>query len=224
VFIVCICNTAVFKLIPLMCTHVDSYMFSTVHPQGINYLLHILWEVAIARLLHIHFEVSYILKHQRTNVLISSLTPYYHISLPCMMRFDINARIAPTAILLPHYIKSQGFVHSSLVLLTLWIQFYRDLLTRTFVCWIIIDVFLEFWVVDLLTSGDCLITKQYTRWCCFLFLMDLVLLSCLVGAPWNRKLCLGDWHNLTCFTFTNLNMTGWRVVHVHDSFINEVQL
>ena len=32
VFIVCIRNTAVFKLKPLMCTHVNSYMFSTVHP------------------------------------------------------------------------------------------------------------------------------------------------------------------------------------------------
>ena len=32
VFIVCICNTAVFKLIPLLCTHVYSYMFSIVHP------------------------------------------------------------------------------------------------------------------------------------------------------------------------------------------------
>jgi hypothetical protein len=30
VFIVCICNTAVFKLIPLLCTHLYSYMFSTV--------------------------------------------------------------------------------------------------------------------------------------------------------------------------------------------------
>ena len=34
VFIVCICNTVVFKSIPLLCTHVYSYMFSTVHPQG----------------------------------------------------------------------------------------------------------------------------------------------------------------------------------------------
>jgi hypothetical protein len=32
VFIVCIRNTVVFKLIPLLCTHVYSYMFSTVHP------------------------------------------------------------------------------------------------------------------------------------------------------------------------------------------------
>jgi hypothetical protein len=32
VFIVCIHNTAVFKLIPLVCTHVYSYMFSIVHP------------------------------------------------------------------------------------------------------------------------------------------------------------------------------------------------
>jgi pentatricopeptide repeat protein len=32
VFIVCICNTTVFKLIPLLCTHVYSYMFSTMHP------------------------------------------------------------------------------------------------------------------------------------------------------------------------------------------------
>ena len=36
VFIVCICNTAMFKLIPLMCTHVYSYMFSTVHPPSLN--------------------------------------------------------------------------------------------------------------------------------------------------------------------------------------------
>ena len=32
VFIVCIRNTIMFKLIPLQCIHVDSYMFSTVHP------------------------------------------------------------------------------------------------------------------------------------------------------------------------------------------------
>ena len=32
VFIVCIRNTTMFKLIPLMCTHVYSNMFSTVHP------------------------------------------------------------------------------------------------------------------------------------------------------------------------------------------------
>ena len=32
VFIVCIRNTTVFKLIPLLCTHGYSYMFSTVHP------------------------------------------------------------------------------------------------------------------------------------------------------------------------------------------------
>ena len=32
--------------------------------------------------------------------------------------------------------KPQGFVHSFLVLLTLWIQFYCDLLTIIFVCWI----------------------------------------------------------------------------------------
>ena len=31
-FIVCIRNTELFKLIPLLCTHVYSYMFSTVHP------------------------------------------------------------------------------------------------------------------------------------------------------------------------------------------------
>ena len=36
VFIVCIRNTTVFKLIPLVCTHVYSYMFSTVHPPS-NY-------------------------------------------------------------------------------------------------------------------------------------------------------------------------------------------
>ena len=31
-------NTAMFKLIPLLCTHVYSYMFSTVHPlsRGVN--------------------------------------------------------------------------------------------------------------------------------------------------------------------------------------------
>jgi hypothetical protein len=39
VFIVCIHNTTVFKLIPLLCTHVYSYMFSTMHPPrcGLKY-------------------------------------------------------------------------------------------------------------------------------------------------------------------------------------------
>ena len=36
VFIVCIHNTGMLKLIPLLCTHVYSYMFSTVHPPSIN--------------------------------------------------------------------------------------------------------------------------------------------------------------------------------------------
>ena len=36
VFIVCIRNTTMFKLIPLLCTHIYSYMFSTVHPPSFN--------------------------------------------------------------------------------------------------------------------------------------------------------------------------------------------
>jgi hypothetical protein len=36
VSIVCIRNTARSKSIPLMCTHVDSYKFSTVHPPRVN--------------------------------------------------------------------------------------------------------------------------------------------------------------------------------------------
>jgi hypothetical protein len=36
VFIVCIRNTARSKSIPLLCTHVDSYKFSTVHPPSIT--------------------------------------------------------------------------------------------------------------------------------------------------------------------------------------------
>jgi len=35
VFIVCIRNTARSKSIPLLCTHVDSYKFSTVHPPSV---------------------------------------------------------------------------------------------------------------------------------------------------------------------------------------------
>ena len=31
-YTICICNTARSKTIPFMCTHVYSYMFSTVHP------------------------------------------------------------------------------------------------------------------------------------------------------------------------------------------------
>ena len=49
VFIVCIRNTAVFKLIPLMCTHVYSYMFSTVHPPRI-------W--AKTQLVYLHSEAT----------------------------------------------------------------------------------------------------------------------------------------------------------------------
>ena len=36
VFVVCIRNTAMFKLIPLLCTHVYPYMFSTVHPPSVD--------------------------------------------------------------------------------------------------------------------------------------------------------------------------------------------
>ena len=35
VFIVCIRNTARSESNPLMCTHVDSYMFNTLHPPGL---------------------------------------------------------------------------------------------------------------------------------------------------------------------------------------------
>jgi hypothetical protein len=35
VFIVCIRNTAKFKLLPILCTHVYSYMFSIVHPPSV---------------------------------------------------------------------------------------------------------------------------------------------------------------------------------------------
>ena len=40
VFIVCIRNTAMFELIPLLCTHVYSYMFSVVHPPRSMYEIH----------------------------------------------------------------------------------------------------------------------------------------------------------------------------------------
>ena len=36
VFIVCMRNTARSKSNPLLCTHLDSYMFSTLHPLGIH--------------------------------------------------------------------------------------------------------------------------------------------------------------------------------------------
>ena len=42
VFVVCIRNTAMFKLIPLLCTHVYSYMFSTVHPPSFTVELKII--------------------------------------------------------------------------------------------------------------------------------------------------------------------------------------
>ena len=35
-FIVCIRNTARSKSNPLLCTHVDSYMFNTLHPPGLQ--------------------------------------------------------------------------------------------------------------------------------------------------------------------------------------------
>jgi hypothetical protein len=42
-FIVCIRNTARSKSIPLMCTHVDSYKFSTMHPPSSEYDWEDLW-------------------------------------------------------------------------------------------------------------------------------------------------------------------------------------
>ena len=37
-FIVCIRNTARSKSNSLLCTHVDLYMFSTLHPRGVQYM------------------------------------------------------------------------------------------------------------------------------------------------------------------------------------------
>jgi hypothetical protein len=39
VFIVCTRNTARSKSIPLMCTHVDSYKFSTVRPPSFEFFV-----------------------------------------------------------------------------------------------------------------------------------------------------------------------------------------
>ena len=36
VYIICIRNTTRSKSNPLRCTHVDSYMFSTLHPPGVD--------------------------------------------------------------------------------------------------------------------------------------------------------------------------------------------
>ena len=41
VFIICIRNTARSKSNPLMCTHVDSYMFSTLHPRDGSWKSHL---------------------------------------------------------------------------------------------------------------------------------------------------------------------------------------
>ena len=38
-YTICIRNTTRSKLIPLLCTHVYSYMFRKVHPPGIFYVL-----------------------------------------------------------------------------------------------------------------------------------------------------------------------------------------
>ena len=37
-YTICICNTARSKSIPILCTHVYSYMFSTVHPPRSTFL------------------------------------------------------------------------------------------------------------------------------------------------------------------------------------------
>ena len=55
VFIVCIRNTAMFKLIPLLCTHVYSYMFNTVHPPRANPMARIVCGVGIA-----HNDATYL--------------------------------------------------------------------------------------------------------------------------------------------------------------------
>ena len=49
-FIVCIRNTAVFKLIPLLRTHVYSYMFSTVHPPSRRYNMRAIINVSMRSL------------------------------------------------------------------------------------------------------------------------------------------------------------------------------
>ena len=53
VFIVCIRNTARSKSNFLMCTHVDSYMFNTLHPPGNMLLVEMEQRSNVGNTLHI---------------------------------------------------------------------------------------------------------------------------------------------------------------------------
>jgi hypothetical protein len=74
VFIVCIRNTARSKSIPLLCTHVDSYKFSTVNPR-----VDIIVEVAVNKSLSIHLRTIDVYDMSSKKKLASLLKKYFSI-------------------------------------------------------------------------------------------------------------------------------------------------
>ena len=70
-FIVCIRNTARSKSNPLLCTHVDSYMFSTLHPPGCCWA-----SVSAALRVVVHLHVAEASVHQGVEV--GWILPLHH--------------------------------------------------------------------------------------------------------------------------------------------------
>jgi hypothetical protein len=49
---------AVFKLVPLLCTHVYSYMFSAVHPPRINHFILMVFSDIVSSESHLFFKLN----------------------------------------------------------------------------------------------------------------------------------------------------------------------
>ena len=86
VFIVCIRNTARSKSNPLLCTHVDSYMFNTLPPLGILTILR------LYSFLFLEF-IIYLRASSQNFVENHNLVYFYHILNKVLI---INCSVSPT--------------------------------------------------------------------------------------------------------------------------------
>ena len=132
-----------------------------------------------------------------------NLTPCCYISLPCIMRFDINARMAPIAFVYHTTSYTRSCVTSPWFFPHQWFNFNAmDSLeslcvgSSTLCLWVTSCLPWE-WLTQLAPNSQPPQRNMIIDKVVLLSLLTIfVLLSCSMSNWWNHKLCLGVVHNL----------------------------
>ena len=74
-YTICIRNTARSKSIPLLCTHVYSYMFSTVHPPRFFNMMNVMFFIITLHILDSNQNITFMIS-KRLLLLLYELVPY----------------------------------------------------------------------------------------------------------------------------------------------------